>query len=89
MENNKHTIKNIEDISNLINEDNFANFMIDFTDLMIKIVQIKKKSKEINGRYPDGLIQDFIWTDDKENGVKQIHFNNKVLKFDTFKKDEI
>lgn len=85
----RHTITSVEDISNLINEDNFANFMIDFTDLMIKIVKVKKKTKELNGSYPMGLMKEFTWIDDKKNGVKEMHFNGEVLKFDTFEKDKL
>ncbi len=82
-------ITNIEDISNLINEDNFANFMIDFTDLMIRIVQYKKKKKEDVGSYPMGLVKDFTWINDDKNGVKELHYNGGVLKFDTFEKSNL
>lgn len=87
MENKKYEVKTVEDISNLINENNFANFMIDFTDLMIKLVQIKNNTKELTGSYPMGLMKDFTWIDDGENGTKEIRFKDgKTLKFETFKK---
>lgn len=86
MKNKQYELKTVEDISNLIDENNFANFMIDFTDLMIKVVQVKKKTKELTGSYPMGLMKDFIWIDDGENGTKEIRFGDgKILKFETFK----
>lgn len=86
MEHKKYLIKSIEDLSDVINEDNFANFMIDFTDLMIKIVKVKKEFKNLNGEYPKGLMPEYTWIDDGENGTKQIDFGDgRVLKFDTFK----
>lgn len=88
-ETKKYLIKTIEDLSDVINEDNFANFMIDLTDLMIKIVKVKKEFKKLNGEYPKGLMPEYTWIDDGENGTKQIDFGDgQVLKFDTFKKQE-
>lgn len=81
----RYLIKTIEDLSDVINEDNFANFMIDFTDLMVKVVKIKKETKKITGEYPLKLLKEMTWIDDGENGTKEMVFDNgKVLKFDTF-----
>lgn len=86
MENKRYTLKTVEEIVDLIDENNFANFMIDFTDLMIKVVQLKKDIKKVTGNASTRLMKEFDWIDDGENGTKEIRFNDgKVLKFDTFK----
>lgn len=78
----KHHITTIEDIGNVVNHDNFANFMIDFTDVIIRIVEAKKILKEKTGEYPKNLMKDLVWTDDSHRGVKSIEFNDgNVLNF--------
>lgn len=85
----RYKLESVADISELINEENFANFMIDFTDLMIKVVKIKKSIKEKTGKYPEQVLRDMTWIDDGENGTKEMVFDDgKVLKFDTFKINE-
>ena len=68
----KYKISTIEDISNVINEDNFSNFMIDFTDVMIKLVKVKELIKYNTGEYPISIIKDFTWKNDDIRGVNKI-----------------
>jgi hypothetical protein len=82
MEDQKYKIVTIGDLSNVITAENFANFMTDFTDVMVKIVQIKKQIKELYGEYPTTPIcEEFTWIDDSHRGVKEIHLNGEKISF--------
>jgi hypothetical protein len=82
MEDKKYKISTISDLTNVITPENFANFMTDFTDVMIKIVAIKKKIKEVSGEYPtEPFCAEFTWIDDSHRGVKEIHINGEKISF--------
>jgi hypothetical protein len=89
MEEKQYTISTIEEFVDIINPENFSNLMIDFTDLMIKITQLKKQHKKINGEYPNSAMKAFIWTDDSFRGTKELHFNDgTILKFNNLAEED-
>lgn len=71
-ENKQYKIETIEDISNVITKENLENFMIDFIDVMNKLVEIKELCKEKTGEYPQGLMKELTWVDDDIRGVSKI-----------------
>jgi len=88
IEEKKYTITTIEDFVNIITPDNFANFMIDFADIMLRITQLKKAYKKINGEYPTSIMKSYTWIDDSIRGVKKIQFDDgTVLEFNDFEED--
>ncbi len=84
----RYEITTIEDFINTVTPDNFSNLMIDFTDVVIKMVQIKKGHKKLNGEYPISIMKSFTWIDDSIRGVKEMKFDDgTVLRFDPIVED--
>lgn len=75
-EEKSYQITTIEEFVNVITPENFSNLMIDFTDMMIKITQLKKQHKKVTGEYPTSCMKSFIWNDDSFRGTKEIRFDN-------------
>jgi hypothetical protein len=65
MSQKKHQIKTVEEIVNLINKDNFQEFMAQFELVMRKIVDIKTAAEKQGNPLPKALLKEFNWVDDE------------------------
>jgi hypothetical protein len=86
MENQKYQIKTMQDLSNVITPDNYANLMIDLVDNLTKITQLKQKHFKEHGRFPTVGFESFDFIDDSKDGVKSMQvvgIEDKLI-FDEF-----
>jgi hypothetical protein len=68
----EHKIETIEDIFNVIDEDNFERFMMDFMLFIHQAGMIKKS-------HPEVKIQSMLWTDDGIHEITGCSLNNTVI----------
>jgi hypothetical protein len=62
MKKSKHyNLKTIEDISKMVNEKNIQNFLIDFSECLLRLVVARKKSK-LSAK--DFYMSEMEWIDD-------------------------
>ena len=80
----QYELETMKEFFDLINPDNFANLMTDFTDICIRVTQIKQSYKKAHGEYPKDIMKKLTWIDDNIRGTKQITFGDQVIKFDHF-----
>jgi hypothetical protein len=86
MKNQKYQIITMQDLSNVITPDNYANIMIDLVDNLTKITQLKQKHKNEHGTYPTVGFPSFDFIDDCNGGIKSMQvvgIEDKLI-FDEF-----
>lgn len=75
----EHQIVTIEDVFNVVNEENFERFMIDFMLFVHQIGKVKEK-------HPDVKIQAMLWKDDGVNEITGCSINGDTIIFNKTKK---
>lgn len=88
-EEKEYKIETIEEFINLVTPDNFTNVMVDFTNLVYKLMILKKNHKKSTGEYPNSIMKSFIWIDDSFRGVKELKFEDgTILNFNSIAEDD-
>ena len=79
----RYKIDSMKDIVNTINEDNFENFMIDFSQWLALYIKVAKATreklpKETKGKTNWEIFEGgFNWIDDGKHDIEEITLSNK------------
>ena len=74
METEQHIIKTIEDIFNVVDEENYENFMRDFMLFVYQVGGLKRK-------YPKLKVDNMMWKNDGINEITGFTLNGEQINF--------
>ncbi len=71
-----YEIETITQLLNVVNEDNFTEFMVDFSEFIGIYLQIIRVHVRNGGKKEDIKFKHFTWKDDGKVGVTKIHITD-------------